>query len=129
MKSHKQKTATVITGILTSFVVPFFVSAQAEDVFDLLGLFAGWLGDIVPLLIGFIVLIIFWNMGQFILHAGDEREREKYKQFIVWSVVAMFLIISFWGIVYFIARSFLGDLGDPIYGNPGFINSSGDPVE
>ncbi len=108
---------------------PSIASAQVNDVFDLLGLFAGWLGDIVPVLIGIIMIIIFWNLGQFVLHADDESERDKYKQFMVWSVVAMFLVVSFWGIVYMIANSFFGDSPSAIYGDPVYIDSSGAVVD
>jgi heme/copper-type cytochrome/quinol oxidase subunit 3 len=117
----------VALGVL--LFTPILASAQVNDAVDLIGLVIGWLGTIVPLLIGVIMVIIFWNMGQFILHAGDERERQKYKQFIIWSVIAMFLIISFWGVVYMIARSFFGDPGSPIYADPVYMNSRGEVVE
>lgn len=117
-----------IPFLITLFLVPMLAFAQPTDAFGVLGLIASWVAKSIPVLIGFVVLIIFWNLGQFILHAGDEREREKYKQFIIWSVVAMFLIISFWGILNAIVSSFFGSAVNPVLWNPGYVNKNGNPI-
>jgi formate hydrogenlyase subunit 3/multisubunit Na+/H+ antiporter MnhD subunit len=84
-----------------------------------------WISSIFPVLIGCIVVVIFWNLSQFVLHADDERERSKYKQFMIWSVVGMFLILSFWGIVYAITNSFFGSTENPLLENPRYMDKNG----
>jgi membrane protease YdiL (CAAX protease family) len=116
--------------ILTAVLLPIVAFAQIppRDAFGVVALVAGWISRIIPALLGFILLIIFWNLGQFILHSGEERERDKYKQFMVWGVIGMFLILSFWGIVYAITRSFFQSTTNPVLGNPGYVDKNGVPV-
>ncbi len=114
--------------LLALAFLPLTVFAQApRDAFDLVGRVVYWVGSIIPVLLGFIVIVIFWNLGQFILHAGDERERDKYKQFMIWGVVAVFLIVSFWGVVYAIASSFFGDF-PALLENPVYVDKNGMPL-
>jgi hypothetical protein len=110
-------------------VFPLLSFAQVpQDIFGLVGLFLGWFSKIVPFLLAVIVLIVFWNLTQFILHTDDEAEREKYKQFMIWSVVSMFLILSFWGIIAFFVSSFFGSGLNPVLGNPTYIDKNGTTV-
>jgi uncharacterized membrane protein YidH (DUF202 family) len=114
--------------ILFLCVLPNIACAQVPgNVFELMTLILSWFNRLIPFLIGVTLLIIFWNLTQFVLHAGEEREREKYKQFMIWGVVAVFLIISFWGIVYFIAGSFFGN-NNPMLINPGYADKNGNPL-
>ena len=110
-------------------VIPTVAFAQVDDVFDLLRLVADSLGGLIPVLLGIIMVVIFWNLAQFVLHAGDEREREKYKQFMIWGVVSVFLIISFWGIIYAITNSFFGNNQNPMLGNPEYIDKNGSIIQ
>jgi len=114
---------------VTFLLMPLLVSAAVpSDAFEVVGLIASWITRTIPLLLGFILLVIFWNLSQFVLHAGDEKEREKYKQFIVWSVVAMTLIVSFWGIMNAITVSFFGDMDNPMLWNPGYVDKNGNAI-
>jgi SNF family Na+-dependent transporter len=115
---------TLILAVLLLIALPAFAQAPT-DVFELLSLIMRWISSIFPVLIGCIVVVIFWNLSQFVLHADDERERSKYKQFMIWSVVGMFLILSFWGIVYAITNSFFGSTENPLLENPRYMDKNG----
>ena len=54
--------------------------------------------DILILIaVSLVFLYFFWKVGQFIL-AGDATY-EKLKREIIWSVIAIFLLVSIWGII------------------------------
>jgi hypothetical protein len=60
---------------------------------------------------GLAFLYFFWGMGQFVLKAGDEKARTEGKQKMVWSVVALFVMVSIYGIILFIRTTFGIDAG------------------
>ncbi len=59
---------------------------------------------LIPLLVGFAVLAFFWFLVMFIWKgAGDPAERAKMKGGMLWSIVAIFVMVSVWGIIGFIS--------------------------
>lgn len=61
------------------------------------------LNSLVPLLIGLAVLYFLWGLGQFILKdAGNDKTRAEGKQKMLWGVIALFVMISLYGIIKFI---------------------------
>jgi heme/copper-type cytochrome/quinol oxidase subunit 2 len=103
---------TTLVFILT----PFFAHAAAAGVFYVVDLLTNIFTALVPILIGMAVVVFFWGIVKFISKAGDEREHEEGKQFIIWGLITLFVIVSLWGIVGFIQESLIpvsgGGLGD-----------------
>ena len=64
-----------------------------------------------PVAIGVATLVFFWGMAKFILNAGNERAREEGKYVMFWGLVALFVIVSIWGIVGFLGNVFGVDYG------------------
>ncbi len=60
------------------------------------------------------LLMFLWGVARFILNAGDEMEREKGKKFIVWGLIALFVLTTFYAFVYILAGWFFGVTG-PTY--------------
>ena len=52
---------------------------------------------LIIIAVSLVFLYFFWKVGQFIL-AGDATY-EKLKREIIWSVLAIFLLVSIWGII------------------------------
>ena len=57
------------------------------------------LSALFPLLLAVAVLFFIWGVVVFIAKAGDEKARTEGKQRMVWGLVALFIIVSVWGIV------------------------------
>ncbi len=96
---------------LVFFGIVLFVPRIAIGAFDGTKGLIGDIGSIIQLLtqIAFAaaLLFFFWGMAKFILHAGDERGREEGKEVMKWGIVALFVIVSIWGIVAFIQDDLL----------------------
>jgi hypothetical protein len=74
-----------------------------------------WIIDfLIPMTVALALLFFFWGLAKFILHADNEDARAGGKQIMVWGIVALFVAISIWGIVYFIQR----ELGIGAYSEP-----------
>jgi hypothetical protein len=62
---------------------------------------------IIPifLLIGFVIFL--WSGSQFIRQAENEEARAQYKNALIWGIVIIFIMLSFWGII-LLARKTIG---------------------
>ena len=53
------------------------------------------------------MIYFVWGVVQYVLSADSAEERKKSKQVMLWGVLALFVIVSMWGIVTFM-RTLLG---------------------
>jgi len=98
---HTHKTITIIKkgGVAIFSLAPLFAFAQPQNLNDVAQLFINIFRAFVPVLIGFAVLIFIWGIVRFIAHMDNEQERAAGKKLMVWGVVALFVIVSVWGLV------------------------------
>lgn len=66
---------------------------------------------ILPLLVTLAVVVFFWGVVKYILNGGDEKARIEGRSFMIWGVVAVFVMLTFFGLVAFLQKTF--DLADP----------------
>jgi hypothetical protein len=62
---------------------------------------------LVQIAISFAVVYFIWGVVQYVLNADNVEERKKSKQVMLWGIIAIFVIISVWGIINFF-RTTLG---------------------
>jgi hypothetical protein len=60
---------------------------------------------IVPLLIGCAIIVFFWGIVKFLLHADDEKAVAEGKQTMVWGLIGIFVIVALWSIVGYVQSS------------------------
>jgi len=78
------------------------LAASFTNVEDLI-LSVGRLVEILlPLVVALALLFFFWGLAKFVLEAGNEIEKQKGKDLMIWGVVALFVMVSVWGIVDFV---------------------------
>ena len=68
------------------------------------------IGDIAQLAVSVVfalaLLYFFWNTAHFILSANDEEKRKKAKSGLAWGLIALFVLITAWGIIEVIQETF-----------------------
>lgn len=99
--------------MVLSALTPAFAFAQLGNVTDIVG----EIGDLVklatPIVIGLALLAFFWGLVKFIFSSGDEDARKDAKHLMIWSVIALFIMISIVGIIGFIGQAVgVGQGGD-----------------
>jgi len=97
--------------IFISFLVffPFFptlVLAQATDFASLVGIVVNVLRSLVSVMFAAAVITFLAGVAMFIFKSDSEAERTKGKQIMVWGVVALFVMVSMWGLVNVIKLTF-----------------------
>ena len=91
-----------ITVLVLSLIFPVVSFAALDGLKGLIVEFGNILKLIVPVLFGLALIFFFWGLTQFILNAGEAEAREDGKQRMLWGIVALFVIVSIYGILGFI---------------------------
>lgn len=61
---------------------------------------------IIPFIVGLAVLVVIYGVFSFISNAADEEARASAKQFIIWGIIGIFIMLSVWGLVTILENSF-----------------------
>ncbi len=100
----------------SAYLLPVAVFAQATGPTEGVGIYGvinqvnGIINVIIPFLVGLAVLIIIWGVFNYISGAGDEEKRAQAKQYIIWGVIGVFIMLSVWGLVSILTNSFSLDV-------------------
>ena len=64
------------------------------------------LNQVVILLIGFAVVFFLYGILKYITAGEDEERRNKMKNLMIYGIIGLFVMISFWGIVNILVNTF-----------------------
>jgi len=67
---------------------------------------SGLLDRFVPFIIGLAVFVILWGIFIYITKATDEEKRAEAKQFIIYGIIGVFVMLSLWGFVNLLLNTF-----------------------
>jgi hypothetical protein len=73
---------------------------------DLIGIFIS-IVQLLIILLGALSLVVFlWGLSRFILSAGDEKQHSEGRRYIMWGIIALFVMSSAWGLVAILTETF-----------------------
>ena len=83
---------------------PVFVLAQSINLSgstfaDIMMYLNATLRLINPLLFSIIFIVFFWGLSKFILNSDSEEEIRKGKNYMMWGIIVLFILISFRAII------------------------------
>ena len=61
---------------------------------------------LIPIFITLAVLYFFWGLGKYILSTNDENSKLDGKNIMIWGILALFVMVSVWGIIGVISNTF-----------------------
>jgi hypothetical protein len=96
--------------ISLSILLPSLAFAQAAptDIPQLLNLLFNIIRSLTPIMVAAALLFFFWGLARFIWASGNLVDKEKGRDVMVWGIIALFVMISVWGIVLMLQNSFIG---------------------
>lgn len=104
---------TILTITALSFAPSAaFAAGYCEDAnFTSLGNIITWMSCtlikfVVPLLFSLAVVLFIWGIIQYFLNAENEEKRKKGKSFMLWGIIALFVMVSMWGLVGILTDTF-----------------------
>ena len=101
----------------TAFVLPFVTFAQQQGgsndgIRHLLGMAAGIIQALIPIVIGLAVLVFIWGVLRYVLNSSDAGKAEG-RTFMLWGIIALFVMVSVWGLVNILRDSLGLNLATP----------------
>jgi len=60
----------------------------------------------LPIVVALGLLAFFYGLALFIFKSGDPEEQKKGRSIMIWGVVALFVMVSVWGLVRFVGSAF-----------------------
>lgn len=71
----------------------------------------GLMNMVVPMLIGLAIIAFLYGVLRFVFNASDEGKRAEGRQFMIWGIIGIVVMVSVWGLVAFVQGSFGLDRG------------------
>ncbi len=84
--------------IVSFFVFPMVVFGAVSDANSLFALVNEILGKVLPIIIAIAVIWFIYNVFMYAI-VGDEEKKALAKNNMIWGIVALFVMVSVWGLV------------------------------
>ena len=109
----------ITTLIIALSTFPLLALAKVQDTINVcadidlktLGHIANWasctlIKSIIPLLFTLAVAGFIWGIVQYYLNPDNEEKRKKGKSYMIWGIIALFVMVSMWGLVGVLTKTF-----------------------
>ncbi len=81
---------------------------------DLLSYITCIISNYVVVLIVAIAMVMFiWGVVQYVINNGEEAKKERGKQFMIWGIIGLAVMIAVWGLVRILGTTFGIDYAIP----------------
>lgn len=87
-----------------NFPITYNFCTPIQTFGDLVCLFISIINMLIPVLIGLAVLGFFWGVFQY---GFTVEKMEEGRKIMVWGILAIFIMVSIWGILRMLALTFL----------------------
>lgn len=97
----------VLAASSVAFLAPLAALAATDDkVGNFIDNLGGWVNNLLPIFVGLALLYFFYGIVLFLTSGGESDKKADAKDKILWGVIAMFVMVSIWGLVAFIGGVF-----------------------
>lgn len=62
--------------------------------------------SIIPLIFALALVIFVWGVVQYVINSGEEAKKEKGRQFMIWGIIGLAVMVSVWGLVNILGNTF-----------------------
>jgi uncharacterized membrane protein HdeD (DUF308 family) len=83
-----------------------FSYGTGSTITDIIYFMINIINQAVVLVVALALLFFFWGIMKFILNADNDEERTKGKKVMVWGIIALFVMVSVWGLINILANTF-----------------------
>ena len=104
---------TAITSALSIIGVFSPVVASAATLTDTLIFVSNFLNNLIGLFVTLAIVVFFWGLIKYLWSMGSEDAHEGLK-IMFWGIIAIFVMVSIWGIIKLLQNTFRVAQNDPI---------------
>ena len=108
LKRNWKKIASLIAGVLPSISKAQF-SLNNSNFRGIVVAILDITNKLIPIMIATALIVFFWGLSRFILNSGSPEERKNGQNYMLWGIIALFVLLSVRGIIAF----FSGEFGFP----------------
>ncbi|GEM_PF-3082221 len=90
------------------------VTTFAVDAISLIAILQNIVDALIPFLIGLAVMLIVYGILGYISKTADEEKRTEAKNFILWGIFGIFIMVSVWGLVNILFYTFNLDTSNTV---------------
>jgi len=101
----------IFYGSLLSFMLPVFVFASdivtndTTDADAFLVKIQDWIGTLMPIIVALALLYFLYGLLKFMTAGGDSEKRKESRDVMLWGIIALFVMVSVWGLVSFLGNT------------------------
>ena len=102
--------------ISVAVLAPASVFAQGTGTLQsLIAVIANIVGLLVSIGASLAFVAFFWGLALFVLNVGDEKRAEEGKTWMLWSIIAIFVLVTIWGTIALLQKT-IGNTDDGLNG-------------
>lgn len=92
-----------VAALLLLGIVPY--SAQAQSLQTVIAEVGRVIDFLLPVAVSLALLTFFWGLIKYLWNLDNQEARKEGKSLMTYGILALFVMVSIWGIVIFIGRS------------------------
>ena len=126
--SNRMKKILIYFAVLGALIpqVTYAQVCNLSSVTSLINCITGIItGSIIQLLVALAVVFFLWGAAKFLRNAEDSGKREEGRMFMLYGIIALFVIVSVWGLVGVLANTFGISIGQPQFPGGGGFGGGG----
>jgi CHASE3 domain sensor protein len=108
---QKLSVAALFAGIVS--MTPAVASAQVT-LAHTLGQVSGLINGLIPIVLAIAVLIFFWGLAMYMFNTNNLEKRTEGINIMFMGIIAIFVMVSLWGIIRILQQTFKVDQSQPI---------------
>ena len=62
--------------------------------------------SVIPLIFALALAMFVWGVVQYVINTDEEAKKAKGKQFMIWGIIALTVMVCVWGLVHVIGNTF-----------------------
>tara|TARA_B100000745_G_scaffold20507_1_gene14143 strand:+ start:18759 stop:19109 length:351 start_codon:yes stop_codon:yes gene_type:complete len=95
---------TIATLVGALMLAP--AAAEAVTLASTIGTISEIINSIIPIILALAVLYFFWGVAQYVMNAEDKEKRGKAISTMIMGIIAIFVMVSIWGIIAILQETF-----------------------
>lgn len=95
--------------------------AGGTRILDLIKEIGDIIADVIPILILIALVVFLWGVFKYAF-SSDAKSKQDARNFMIWGIVALTIMVSIWGIVFILQRTVFSN------SNPSEVGSSGEAI-
>lgn len=64
--------------------------------------------SVIPLIFALATVIFIWGVVQYVINSDEEAKKEKGRQFMIWGIIGLAVMISVWSLVGILSNTVTG---------------------